>query len=154
MVLITHTLFVHKTAKITSSPAPVLCALQSGDHLDVHSPVIMLLFCVHCATKTPLAYNETKTEAVTILAPIRTRMGYLQKWARRETRRQKVWCLVWWQQWTMTRSTGLQPLVKEGRFYWLMKSAQQLIKCWPPTLLKSTCKIRKDAGLIGHSSAI
>ena len=93
MVLITQTLFVHKTAKITSSPAPVLCALQSGDHLDVRSPVITLLFCVHCATKTPLAYNETKTEAVTILAPIRTRMGYLQKWARREKRRQKVWCL-------------------------------------------------------------
>ena len=35
-----------------------------------------------------------------------------------------------------------------------MKSIQQLIKCWPPTLLKSTCKIRKDAGLIGHSSAL
>ena len=30
------------------------------------------------ATKTPLAYNETKTEAVTILAPIRSRMGYLK----------------------------------------------------------------------------
>ena len=81
----------------------------------------MLLFCVHCATKTPLAYNETKTEAVTILAPIRTRMGYLKKWVRRETRTQKVWCLVFGGLTTMNNDTEYgTTTISEGRKIWLL----------------------------------
>ena len=96
-------------------------------------------------TKTPLALQRTKTEAVTILAPIRTRMGYLEI---------KSLELVWWQHEAMSRCTQTLKTALWRSNNWLMKSFQRLIKCWRPTLLKSTCKIRKDAGLIGPSSAL